>query len=75
MTIADLTRKRYLNRRELAEYLDSTVAGVANKTAKRQLPHIKLGRRVLYDRLAIDSFLRRHSVPAADDSVECVGEE
>lgn len=54
--------KRYMNREELAAYIDSTAATVAVWTSKRQVPHIKRGRRVLYDRQVIDTWLATQSI-------------
>ena len=54
--------KRYVNRDEIADYIDSTAATVAVMTSRRQIPHIKRGRRVLYDRLVIDAWLAAQSI-------------
>jgi excisionase family DNA binding protein len=58
----DKCRRRYLSRDEVASYIDSTSATVATMTSKRQIPHIKRGRRVLYDRHVIDAWLARQSI-------------
>ena len=56
------TINRYMNREEVAEYIDSTAATIAVMTSRREIPHIKRGRRVLYDRQAIDSWLAAQRV-------------
>ena len=61
-----LNAKRYLNRREVAEYLDSTQGTIAVKTSKRQIPHLKVGARVLYDVEEIDRWLAARRVPVTD---------
>jgi hypothetical protein len=58
--------KRYLNRDEIADYIDSTAATVAVMTSRRQIPHIKRGRRVLYDRQVIDAWLAAQSIEPAE---------
>ena len=54
--------RRYLDARELADYIHSTLSSVRTLTSKRQIPHIKRGRRCLYDRVAIDRWLAQQSV-------------
>jgi len=54
--------KRYLNRDEVAAYIDSTAATIAVMTSRREIPHIKRGRRVLYDRQVIDAWLATQRV-------------
>ena len=56
------TINRYMNREEVAEYIDSTAATIAVMTSRREIPHIKRGRRVLYDRQAIDAWLAAQRV-------------
>ena len=55
---------RYLNHREVAGYIRRTPDTVRVMTSKRQIPHIKYGRSVIYDRVEIDRWLAGQAVPA-----------
>jgi excisionase family DNA binding protein len=55
---------RYLTAAELATYLRSTLGSIRVKTSRREIPHVKFGRRVLYDKQEIDSWLADQKVPA-----------
>ena len=56
---------RYFTADEVAGYIRSTVLTVRVKTSRREIPHIKIGRRVLYDRERIDQWLAEQAVPIA----------
>lgn len=56
---------RYLNFEEVAGYIRRTPLTVRVMTSKRQIPHIKYGRSVVYDRQEIDRWLAEQAVPAA----------
>jgi excisionase family DNA binding protein len=55
--------RRYLDVQEVADYIRSTVLTVRVKTSRREIPYIKCGRRVLYDRTEIDAWLAAQRVP------------
>lgn len=56
--------RRYLDVQEVADYIHSTPLTIRVKTSRREIPHIKCGRRVLYDRVMIDAWLAARQVPA-----------
>ena len=56
------TERRYLNVSQLAAYIDSTEGSVRQLVHQHRVPHLKRGRRVLFDRLAIDAWLADHRV-------------
>ena len=58
---------RYLDVAELAEYVHSTVGSVRVKVSKREIPYIKLGTRVLFDREQIDRWLAEQRVESISD--------
>ena len=60
MAVRDL--RRYLDVEELAEYIRSTPASVRQLVHLKRLPYLKRGRRVLFDRQAIDRFLAAGAV-------------
>ena len=55
---------RYLNHQEVAGYIRRTPDTVRVMTSKRQIPHIKCRRSVIYDREVIDLWLAEQAVPA-----------
>ena len=52
-----MEERRYMNTHELAAYLRKPVGSVRVETSRKKIPHVKLGRRVIYDRIAIDEWL------------------
>jgi excisionase family DNA binding protein len=50
-------QQRYLDVEECAVYIRSTPASVRQMVHLRRLPYVKHGRRVLFDRQAIDNHL------------------
>lgn len=62
-----LDPRRYMNVEQIAWYLDSTPGSIRVKVWRREIPFLKCGRRVLFDREAIDSWL-------AAQRVEVVGQ-
>ena len=61
---------RYLDVRELADHIHCTVGTVRVKTSRQEIPHIKLGRRVLFNRKEIDAWLITQKVLAECDRGE-----
>ncbi len=60
---ATLTNKPYLSRKETAFYL-----GLNCQTLdKIKIPHVKLGRRVVYSKQAVDAWYSEHSKGATDE--------
>ena len=59
--------RRYLNVRQLAEYIDSTEGSVRQLCSKRRIPFVRVagGRRVLFDTEQIDSWLAAQRVEPA----------
>ena len=59
-------RRRYMNARQLAEYIDSTVGSVRQLVRQRRVPFLRVagGRRVLFDRREIDTWLQAQRVDA-----------
>ena len=55
-----------MNARQLAEYIDSTVGSVRQLVRQRRVPFLRVagGRRVLFDRREIDTWLQAQRVDA-----------
>ena len=56
---------RYRTAEEIALHIRSTTGSVRVATSQQKIPHIKVGRRVLYDVEEIDRWLAGMRVPAA----------
>ena len=56
--------RRYIGARELAAYIDSTEGSVRQLARQRRIPHVRRGRRVLFDRIVIDKWLAAQAVEA-----------
>jgi excisionase family DNA binding protein len=56
--------KRYMNARQLAEYIDSTIGSVRQLVRQRRIPFLRVagGRRVLFDLDEIDRWLGAYRV-------------
>jgi len=57
--------QRYLDVEGVANYTCSTPLSIRQKVHLKQIPHLKRGRRVLFDRLEIDAWLAKQRVAAA----------
>lgn len=49
---------------DMAVFLRTTPAAVFKSVERRQIPHIRLGRRILFDPAAVREWLGRHQVPS-----------
>lgn len=55
--------KRFLSKRELSSYLNISIYTIdAWVSEKREIPHIKMGRRVLFDMTDIDKWLKDNKI-------------
>jgi len=50
---------RYLTAPQAADYLKVSLSWIRKKTASGELPHVKLGSRVVYVRDDLDDFMER----------------
>jgi len=55
-------QNRYLDIKEAAEYIRSAVGTLYNKVHRREIPFVKLGRRVLFDVHDLDAHMERNKV-------------
>ena len=55
--MTEIGERRYLDVEALAEYICSTPASVRQLVHRKQLPYLKRGTRLLFDRQAIDRHL------------------
>ena len=58
-----LDKDRYLDVDAAAEYLSIPVGQVRKMYQRRELPHLRIGKRVMFDRIEIDDFMHSHAVP------------
>jgi excisionase family DNA binding protein len=55
---------RYLDAWQAALYLRTTVGSLRQKTSRREVPFVRFGGRVLFDRAQLDAYLAARAVPA-----------
>ena len=69
-------RRRYMNFRQLAERLDTTPGSLKATYQRHGIPHIRLGRRVLFDVEDTDRWLAsmKMNMPATGDAELPAGE-
>jgi excisionase family DNA binding protein len=58
--------KRLLNPREAAQYLGLKVDTVYRTARLRELPSVKVGRCLRFDRNALDRFVEQHTIETID---------
>jgi excisionase family DNA binding protein len=58
--------KRLLNPREAAQYLGLKVDTIYKKARLRELPSVKVGRCLRFDRNALDRLIEQHSIETID---------
>jgi len=52
----------YLDKQELAEYIGVSVSTINLWVCQKRIPHIKLGRRVLFNSKDIDRWMGEHKI-------------
>ena len=52
-----MKQKKYMDIEELSEYISSTPSSIYSKKCRNQIPHIKIGRRLIFDRETIDEWI------------------
>ena len=57
--------QRYLDVDQVADYTRSTPMSIRQQVHLKQIPHLKRGRRVLFDKVAIDAWLAQGCVETA----------
>lgn len=63
--MGQVNEPRYLDMAGCAAFLGRTVEAVRTMTKRGKLPHIKIDRRVQFDREKLERFMERHSRRAA----------
>ncbi len=56
------SKDKWLNVKQLAEYLGTTATGIRNMVYRGKLPAYKPFGKLLFDKREIDSIVRRHEV-------------
>lgn len=52
---------RYFSVKQAAEYLGRTEKAIRHLVEDRKIPHIRIGRRIQFDRDALDRWMQRHA--------------
>ena len=61
--------KRWLTIKDLSNYIDLSEKAIRNMIWRGQLPHIKIGRRVRFDRFEIDRWLEKQKIEPVEEIV------
>ena len=61
---ADLVGLQYLTKIQLASLLQKSVRTIEGWTAAKRIPHIKMGKSVMYDMGEVRASLQRHTIKA-----------
>lgn len=61
--LTDLSRSdnRYMDLEQCAAYIGRTTHALRGLIRRRQIPHMRIGRRLQFDRDKIDSWMKRHA--------------
>jgi excisionase family DNA binding protein len=62
MNWSDALNKRYLDVKEVAEYLGLAESTVYTMVSQRRIPFVKMGRRTKFDRLQLDKWILSNTV-------------
>ena len=60
------SKNRFLNKKELAEYLGLSRFSIDSWVSQRTIPFIKMGRRVLFDLRNIEDWVGRNKIIPVD---------
>jgi excisionase family DNA binding protein len=58
---------RYLNLTEVAEYLRKSKSSIYKWCSDGQIPYIKSGKKLLFNKDEIDKWLEAHSIPTKEE--------
>ncbi|MGP8321433.1 MAG: helix-turn-helix domain-containing protein [Methanosarcinaceae archaeon] len=59
----ELSKKRFMSKKELSLFLNISIYTIdAWVSEKREIPHIKMGRRVLFDMTDINNWLKDNKI-------------
>lgn len=61
-----MTDARYYGIEQAAEYTGLSVSFLQKLCSRRRVPHLKVGRRVVFDRTLLDRWLQRRAVLPRD---------
>jgi excisionase family DNA binding protein len=65
LKVDDATIDRYLAAPAAADYMKVSLSWLRKKTASQEIPHAKLGHRVVYDRKDLDAYIHSRKVAEA----------
>ncbi len=67
-----MVEKNYLNINELADYIQESKSSIYKKTYKNRIPFIKTGKKLLFQKDAVDRWLAKFAQPTVDEINENV---
>jgi len=57
-----IMQKRYINAKELSEYLSLPIGSLYQMTSRKQIPYVKIGRLLKFDIKDLDKWLEKKKV-------------
>ncbi len=70
-----MVEKRLLTIKEASEYLGISVKGIYNMVNRRQIPFIKIGGRLRFDKIDLDNWVEKQKIPDSNDIKEKILQE
>ncbi len=65
MKPASVSERRLLSQQDAASYLGISYWTIRDLVFRREIPFVKIGRRILVDRMDLDAYLDRSKIPQA----------
>jgi len=57
-----MAEKRLLTIKEASEYLGISVKGLYHMVERRQIPFVKTGKRLRFDKIDLDNWIEKHKI-------------
>ena len=65
-----MAEKRLLTIKEASEYLGITENALYCMVYRRQIPFVKIGKRLRFDKIDLDKWIEKHTIPDSETMTE-----
>jgi excisionase family DNA binding protein len=65
-----MAEKRLLTIKEASEYLGKSVKALYHMVYRRQIPFVKMGKSIGFDKIALDKWIEKHTIPDSETITE-----
>jgi len=65
-----MVEKRLLTVKEASEYLGISINALYCMVYRRQIPYVKIGKRLKFDKVALDKWIEKNTVYSSDEKAE-----